>query len=378
MRERPRPEQEPAKGREKRGRTRAVAQGRLGNLDLGVRVSEVLLSTPLRTAPKTLERLLPLAPAPEASALLGIDLPGPALPPRDDEVEARAKTLLARALGRERRFGEPTSEKDRVRVSCLAFAAGAPVPFTARHLVELEPGDERVPGAHAGVVGKAVGSSVVVPIALPSVAGQPRAGQRANLVVEVVAAFTDAEVFLDDDDAIRRSGIASTREELLSRARRELEGEAAARARGAQREAVLREARARYPVEVPEASIDGVVHLLWVSAEGPVIERMKVPPEEQQALLEAWQSSAEIREDARVRLWTMALVRAYGRGIGLELTDVAVGKRLLEEAPGIVALPASLLGEVFAKDGREGPRDGVWYLEAADRLVDEVLRSERG
>lgn len=379
MRERPGGRPQRGKGAQagERGRARSVAQQRLGNVDLGARVSGVLVSTPLRMAPKSLQPFLPSAAAPDPSALVDVALPDPPPPPSDEEVKQRALVMLGRALGRERRFKDLVEPDDRVRVSCLAFAGGAPVPFTARHHVELLPGDERIPGAHQGVIGKAVGTSVVVPIALPDAPGQPRAGQRANLVVEIVTAFADERASLDDDVAVRRSELAPSAAALLERARTDLSKEAEVRWRGARRDAVLRQARASHPVDVPEASIDALVHVTWALAEGPLVERMKLPADEQRALLEAWLADEDIRQDARVRLWTMALVQAFGKSRGVELHSVAAGKRLLEEAPGAIGLSANAIGSAFDDVARDGAREGVWYLEAAERLVTEVVAAKR-
>lgn len=361
----------------KKGRTRAVAQARLGNVDLGALVSKELKATPLRNTPKALQPFVPVVAAPDPAALTDVILPPSPRAPADDVVAANALSLLRRTLGKERRHGDVVEATDRVRVSCLAFSGGGPVPFTARAHVDVTAEDDKIPGAHAAAVGKTVGTSVVVPMTLPAeLPDQPAAGRTVNLVVEIVAAFAASDVPLTDE-AVRGSELAPNTAALLKRVKRDLIAAAHVEARGAVRAAVLRKARERYPVDVNDEAIDALVHLTWAQHEGPVVERMKVPADEQRVLLDAWKSSADLRQDARVRLWNMALVHAFGESRGVELSGVDAGKVALQEVPGVVEVPASKLSEAFAKGTREGAHEALWYLEATDALVDEVIEAAR-
>jgi len=341
------------------------------------RFADELVASTRRARRASVDDVIPEVQPPDPSQLRA-RLPSREAPPSDDEVHARARAWLAEKLGRQRAFGAVVEADDQLVLTTLGFADGTVVPFTARFEEHIAAGEEVLPGVREAVTGKTVGESVVANVVIPSgVAGQPYAGQDINLVVEIVSARPRTEVELSES-AVGASGLAPDLATLESRARGLLAGEQEAAWRTEARDAVLDAALGQRPVTVENSATAVLIEHLWRERELPVLERMKVPAEEQRALLQTWMDSHAIVADARLRLARTAIVRAYGRLLGVQADARTATRAAVESAPELSsrdrteALADLMLGELPAAGDA-----AHWYIAALDTLVDDVIRAHR-
>lgn len=357
---------------------------RFGAPNLAEQFGARLDRTPLRKVPRSSEALIPDAPVLDPADLGPVAWPEQRPKPDEERLKRYAQNLFAQRAGRQRRYKETVEASDDVVVSCLGFSGGAPVPFTARHETLLFPTDERIPGAHNAAVGQAVGSSLVYRLALDADAdGETTGGQTLKMALEIVEAWQRPSLSFEDaavaDAAVKATGCFASLDDLLAQARQQWRAEEKVAHRLAERNAVLAAARARHPIVVDDSAVDGLLHVMWAQAEGEVLARMNVTPDEQSALLQAWQSSDELREEARKRLWTSALVRAFGRSRKVEPTSRQAGAQALSGVPAAPQeyLAERAIGAALLAVPQEGPREAIFYLASIDRLVDEVKASGR-
>lgn len=339
------------------------------------RLADELVAMTKSTQKLSVDDVIPDAEAPDPSRLRA-NVPSRPEPPDDQVVRAQACALLGEHVSKPRPFGATVEAEDTFTITTLGFAAGVVVPFTARFEERVAPDEELLPGLREAVVGKTVGETVVVNVVIPTgVPGQPYAGQDIRMVAEIVSARPVTKVELSEE-SVTSSGLASDVAALEAQARGLVAGRLEEDWRAEARQVVLHAALGQRPVTVPDSATAVLVEQMWRERELPVLERMNVLAAEQRALLETWMDSHEIVADARVRLATTAIVRAYGQAVGVRANARAATRKTIDAATGLdghdraAAVADVLLGDVPAAGDA-----AHWYLAALDALVDDTLRA---
>jgi FKBP-type peptidyl-prolyl cis-trans isomerase (trigger factor) len=317
---------------------------------------------PVMDAPRNVDALIPQVKAPDLQDV------SVHLPPKQNDPELlpwfAEKSLVQDLPSHKRRFEESLERGDWVQINCTAFAAGKVIPFTTRQNIFIDADLEVVyPGILEANYNAKVGDAINLATTLSDqVPDQPSAGERVNLVVEIVAAYKP----LSEEE---KSGPGW--ENALKDAQAWIQQSH----RDEIKRQVLAAVRAANPFDVDENKVEAFIHYLWAQSEGPTLKRMGIAERDMPPLLKAWVQSDAMQNLALTQMGNTAILRAYGEARGLDLTKAAIADFLKStfKAEGMTlynAADAALQAGDAAKEGMHG----LWYLEVLDALVEEVTR----
>jgi FKBP-type peptidyl-prolyl cis-trans isomerase (trigger factor) len=317
---------------------------------------------PLMDAPISVSHLVPDVDPPHLERLI-LEVPQKASTDSGLLEWWAEKQMVQSASGHQRRFEEPLEFGDWVRINCLAFAGGLAVPFTARSGIFIDAELEVVyPGVLEAIYGARVGETVTVKTVMSAdIPEQPRAGKGVVVVVEIVDAYGPLS------QAEKSSGTfkAALKEAQLWSENQHNE---------AVQQSVLQALRDANPVPMDPASIGTYIHYMWANAEGPALKRMGIFDRDMRHLLNAWQRSPSIQGVAQEQIANTALIRAYGRSRGTELSkeDVANHLKSVFKLEGMALYQAADDALADTRRAKESMH-GLWYLAVLRALVSEVL-----
>jgi trigger factor len=294
------------------------------------------------------------APAAEIPALTTLAVTVP-VPPAPDEAAILARyrdKLRDRAVVTPRKPGDELQLGDEVCVSTVGFVNGAVVPGTIRHQhwIELVP-DPSLPGFCEGLLDSVVGTSTVLPVILPE--DFPSAqlkGKAAAFTVQIHEAQAIEMPHPESDETVALLALAPTLDGTLEQVALELAREAEDAAPLLAMAAVMRALAHAAVVDVPASAVDAEIVRTWKLAEGDACVALGLTVEEQGEALKHWQESAEIREEATLRLKAWAALKGVVRDEKLTPTDEGFARMLAAFAPTLDQTPDALFSEIKRDD----------------------------
>jgi trigger factor len=298
---------------------------------------------------------------------------------QDDLLERLAELVREKAHRRMRAQGETVALGDEVQLDTVGYAQGRIIPFSVREgswaLVNPAP---MLPGFFEALVGRQVGLSVDISLALPQdYPLEPLRGARARFLVEVREA---RELMLPDPESpefIASLGRGATLAEVLRTLTDELANERAVEAVREAREHVLDVLVERARVEVPTALVDEEIRRRWVEAERPTLMRKAFRPNELEQALNAWLRDPFTRVDATRRLKIALVLASIARR-----DQIQPQLETLDSIVGLLTGPANVPREeverVLEGDpaARERLANVMMQLAVIDHIMSKVKLTE--
>jgi trigger factor len=314
-------------------------------------------------------------PEVQAPSLDGLKVKVPRQPRLTEwQLLERVEEMRYRVATRQpRKRGEKLGENDEIIVDLIGYSKGKLVPFSIFERFVVRPGEnEEILGLHETLVGETIGSDVLVELMIPQTHPmQELRGKPVVFSVRIVEAAALTLPTLESKEFIKAVNLGNTFEEALEGIANQWHAEQATILEGNALAALLEQVAARANVTIDSALVDKEIGRRWRLQEAPLLTRLNLPVDQQDAALSAWLSDPHIRGEVERHIKTTLVLRSI-----IEKEKLASVPELRELMDGMLRDdeidPAQMRAET-KKNGDQAQEqrftEALVYLRAAEYVL---------